>query len=181
MVGFSLVNHRWFMKFAKLSPHQTLPLYGMITVKYVASYLLEFWSEYIINGDRQWECYYGKIVWPIFNPYIISTGLSTQQLILCVLGSYIRTLCVFFFPFCALIVLSPLLMMMTLLIHFPLTMTMMKNLMYDKINLYTYVHTCVHNCWFKSHTLNLHSYTCIYVCSNIHIYVLYTYVCKYIH
>ena len=31
--GFSLVNHGQFAKFAKLSPHQTFPLYGILQLK----------------------------------------------------------------------------------------------------------------------------------------------------
>ena len=30
--GFSLVNHRQFAKFAKLSTHQTFPLYGTLAL-----------------------------------------------------------------------------------------------------------------------------------------------------
>ena len=55
--GFSLANHGWFAKFAKLSPHQTFLLYGTSCFSFIPTKILFTWTF------NTWIFSYTKISW----------------------------------------------------------------------------------------------------------------------
>ena len=56
--GFSLVNHGWFAKFAKLSPYQTFPLYSIWLAILLNATWITIRTYYIIITGREVQGYF---------------------------------------------------------------------------------------------------------------------------